>query len=111
VGFSRFGNSLTAGDHKAFMLLKNIDLTGIRQISFEYASDKEGFIEVRMDSQAGPVIGKAAVKSTGGFDKPGTTTATFDKPVSGMHNVFFVVVKPEKPNEDIAKINTIEFME
>ena len=111
VGFSRFGNNLTAGDHKAFMLLKNVDLTGIRQVSFEYASDKVGFIEVRLDSQAGPVIGKAAVKSTGGFDKPATTTATFDKPVSGMHNVFFVVVKPEKPNEDIAKINTIEFVE
>src|SRR5690606_6263244 len=59
VGFRRFGNNLTSGDHKSYYLLRNIDLSGIRKFVYEYAAkDKAGAIEVRIDSQAGPVIAK-----------------------------------------------------
>ncbi len=59
--FERFGNSLTNADHKAFYMLENVDLTGIRGFLFEYASEKlAGHIEVRLDSQAGPVILKTS---------------------------------------------------
>ncbi|MBL0744338.1 ThuA domain-containing protein [Chryseolinea lacunae] len=111
VGIRRFGNNLSEADHKSFMQLNNIDLTGIKKFIFEYsAKDKNGVIEVRMDSQAGPIIAKATCNSTGGFDKFESATAILSAPQSGMHNVYFVVVKPDKPNDDILKLNSIEFV-
>ncbi len=110
VGFARFGNNLSNGDHKSYILLKNIDLTGIRNFVYEYASkDKAGAIEVRLDSQAGPVIAKTPYQATGSWDEKNTVTGTISTTVSGFHNLYFVVVKPEKPNEDIINFKAITF--
>ena len=110
VGFQRFGNSLSGGSHKSFILLKNIDLTGIRKFTYEYASkDKEGAIEVRIDSQAGPVISQAYYESTGSWDKTVTITGKVATPTTGRHDVYFFVMKPEKPNKDIINLKSIQF--
>ncbi|WP_428657323.1 ThuA domain-containing protein [Runella sp.] len=112
VGFARFGNNLSQGAHKSYVLLKNIDLTNIKKLTYEYAaSDKDGEIEVRIDSQAGPVISRAAFKSTGSGDKVEKITASLDNPVLGRHNVYFFAIKRTKPNDNLMKFVSIQFDE
>jgi cytochrome c len=110
TGFRRFGNNLSNGDHKAFILLRNIDLNGIRKFTYEYASqNRDGEIEVRIDSQAGPVISRVPYAATGAWDRTSMVTAELEEPVSGRHDVYFVVIKREKPNEDIINLKSIQF--
>ncbi|WP_232064713.1 carbohydrate-binding protein [Rhodocytophaga rosea] len=110
VGFPRFGNSLSQGDHKSYILLKNIDLSGIKKFVYEYSSlDKEGEIEVRIDSYAGPVICRTPYKATGAWSTKQQITGEITKLTEGKHDVYFVVVKRDKPNEDIINVSTIQF--
>ena len=110
VGFQRFGNSLSQGSHKSYILLKNIDLTGIKKFTYEYASkDKDGTIEVRIDSQAGPIISKTDYKATTSWDKTAAVTGKVATPTIGRHDVYFFMMKPEKPNKDIINLKTIQF--
>ena len=112
VGFRRFGNSLTSGDHKSYYLLKNIDLTGIQKFVYEYAAeDKAGAIEVRIDSQAGPVIAKTPYEVTGDWGTTKSLEAPIATPTSGKHDVYFIMVKPGKPNEDIINLKSVTFEE
>lgn len=112
VGFPRWGNSLSQGDHKSYILLKNIDLTGIKKFTYEYASsDKDGEIEVRIDSYAGPVISRAPYQATGSWDTKKQLTAEITRPATGKHDVYFVVVKRNKPNDNIISLSTIQFDE
>jgi cytochrome c len=112
VGFPRWGNSLSGGDHKSYILLKNIDLTGIQKLTYEYVSlDKDGEIEVRIDSQGGPVISRTAYKATGSWDTVKKVTGEITTPTTGKHDVYFIVVKRDKPNNNIISLNTIEFHE
>ena len=110
VGFARFGNNLSNGDHKSFLLMRNTDLTGIKKFVYEYASkDKDGEIELHLDSQAGPVISRAAYNATGAWDSTAFVTGELIVPVKDRHDLYFVVVKRNKPNEDIINLKSIEF--
>ncbi|HTF19005.1 MAG TPA: carbohydrate-binding protein, partial [Chryseolinea sp.] len=109
-GFARFGNNLANGDHKSFLLLKNIDLNHIGGFVFEYSSkDKSGEVEVRRDSQAGPVISLTNYGATGAWDSVATVRGTVKEPVEGTHDLYFIFKKPQKPNEDIINIKSIMF--
>jgi cytochrome c len=110
VGFRRFGNNLSSGDHKAYVMLKNIDLNGIKQLTYEYASqNRDGEIEVRIDSQAGPVIARTTYPATGAWDKTSMITGEVSTPVTGRHDVYFFVIKRDKPNKDIINLKSIQF--
>lgn len=111
-GFARFGNNLSQGAHKAYVLLKNIDLTHIKKFTYEYAaSDKDGEIEVRIDSQAGPVVSRTSFKATGSGDKVEKVTGTLDTSISGKHDVYFFAIKRTKPNDNLMKFVSIQFDE
>jgi cytochrome c len=110
VGFGRFGNRLSDGSHKAHILLKNIDLTGIRKFTYEYSSlDKDGEIELRLDSYAGPVVSRTPYTATGAWKTVKTVTGELSTPVSGKHDLYFVVVKRTKPNDKIINLSSITF--
>ncbi len=112
VGFPRFGNRLGAGSHKAYVLLKGVDMTGIQSLTYEYSSlNKAGEIEVRLDSYAGPVVSRTAYPVTGDWKTTGQVTGAFDKPLTGRHDVYVIVVKRDKPNTDIIQLNSIQFNE
>lgn len=109
-GFPRWGNSISQGGHKSYVLLKNIDLTGIRGFAFEYAAaDKDGFIEVRLDSYAGPVVSKTDFKSTGSWGSRAEVKGELSEPLAGKHDLYFFIMKPEKPNDNLATLQTISF--
>lgn len=109
-GFPRWGNSISQGDHKSYVLMKNIDLTGIAGFTFGYAAaKKDGFIEVRLDSYAGPVVSKTAFKATGSWGTREEVRGQLKEPLTGRHDLYFFIMKPEKPNEDLATLQTIRF--
>ena len=110
VGFPRWGNRLSAGSHKAYVLLKGVDLTTIKSLTYDYSSvDKAGEIEVRLDSYAGPVVSRTPYKATGDWKTANQVTGAFDKPFTGRHDVYVIVVKRDKPNNDIIQLNSIQF--
>ncbi|WP_229311238.1 ThuA domain-containing protein [Larkinella soli] len=110
TGFPRWGNRLSQGNHKAHILLKNIDLTNIRKITYDYSSqDKDGEIEMRLDSYAGPVVSRTPFQATGAWNKARQVTAELSQPINGRHDVFFVVVKRTKPNDALITLNSIQF--
>ncbi|SDH50484.1 cytochrome c [Dyadobacter soli] len=109
-GFSRFRDNLSQGGHKSFILLKNIDMTGIRQFVYEYASaGQRGSIQVRIDSQAGPVISTVAFGPTGSWDTLQKLTGTLERAITGRHDIYFFAMKPDKPNDEILKLTNIRF--
>lgn len=110
-GFPRFGDNLSAGKHKGYILMKNIDLDGIKGFEYLYSADnKDGFIEVRIDSRAGPVISKTPFEKTGSWSANKTLKGELDKPVSGRHDVYFFVLKREKPdNSGFINLKQISF--
>ncbi len=110
-GFPRFGDNLSAGMHKGYVLMKNIDLDNIKSFGYVYsAEESDGFIEVRLDSRAGPVISKAPFEKTGSWANDRTIVAQLDKPVSGRHDVYFFVLKKENPdNSGFINLKRISF--
>ncbi|HEX6227434.1 MAG TPA: ThuA domain-containing protein [Chryseolinea sp.] len=110
VGIDRWGNAFGSAKNKAYILLRNIDLTGIKSITYDYGSEKRGgnFV-VRTESLAGPVISLAAFKPTGGEDNHEMITAKFDKPVSGRHHVYIVFENDEKTMDDLCKLWSFTF--
>ncbi len=111
-GFNRFKDDLSAGNHKSYVLFRNIDLTNISKFAYKYASkDYDGEIEVRLDSQAGPVISSVAYSTTGSWDKTGEVTGVLSKPVRGKHDVYFFAIKHSKPSDGILNLKGIQFVE
>ncbi len=109
-GFSRFGNNVGAGSHKSHIYLKNIDLNTIKQINFELRSgNKEGAIEVRLDSYAGPVIAVANFTAVEKNDKTFFAPAPLKEKITGRHDLYFVIVKKTKPDENVVNIASINF--
>ena len=107
-GFTRWRNDLAAGRHKAHIMFRGIDLTGIRGFTYGYKGHgKPGEIEVRIHSAAGPVISRTRYSVTG--DEEETVTGTIDQPLTGRYNVFFIVRQPEPPNDGIINLRTITF--
>ena len=110
-GFGRFGDNLSEGKHKAYILLKNIDLDNIKGFEYSYSADKnDGYIEVRIDSRAGPVISKTLFGKTGSGNNNKILKGELSKPVSGRHDVYFFVLKRDKPdNSGFINLNHISF--
>ncbi|MBC2839820.1 ThuA domain-containing protein [Robiginitalea sp. SC105] len=111
VGFERFGNYLTNAGHKAFYMMKDVDLTALTGFRFEYAAaGPAGAIEVRIDSQAGPVILKTPFPETGDWDTVESLEVSLDQPISGRHDLYFIAVRPEAPNTDIINLKAVNFL-
>ncbi len=111
-GFPRFRDDLSEGGDNAYLHMKNIDLTGTSAFNFTYGSkDDGGEIEVRLDSRAGLVIGRAAIQRTGSFDKTTGLTIKLDAPVSGRHDVYFYIVKRGRPGNPFIKMKRVGFVD
>ena len=109
--------ALTAGEMLLAMqrtnpisFCRDIDLTGIKSLTYEYSAEKRsGEIVVRIESLGGPVISKVAFTPTGGEDNHQTLTAKIDKPVSGRHHVYIIFQNQEKTMDDLCKLWTFSF--
>ena len=77
--------------------MKNVDLSGIKEFVYSFSAESDGYIEVRLDSRAGPVINKMPFDKS---DESRTMAAELDNPVAGRHDVYFFVLKKEHPDND-----------
>lgn len=107
VGFERYRDNLGHGGNAAYILLKDIDLTGIKRFIYEYNATTDGVIEVRIDSRAGPVIAKTSFEASEHWEVNDSLEAVIGQPVSGKHDVYFIIVRHEKPNQGIINIQYI----
>ncbi|HEX7070428.1 MAG TPA: ThuA domain-containing protein, partial [Rhodothermales bacterium] len=108
-GFPRWGNSISAGEHKSYLMLDDVDFTGLSGFDFGFdASGEPGEIEVRIDSYAGPVVARTPYQP--GND--GTARATLATPVDGRHDVYFIVRQPKGPvGEEVMTLERVSVLE
>jgi cytochrome c len=109
VGIDRWGDSFGSAKNKSYVLLKNVDLTGIKKITYEYNAQKSGEIEVRLESFNGPLLVATPFSETKNWDNKQTLVAKIEKPVDGRHHLFIIFVNKEKSMSDLIKLWTFEF--
>ena len=109
-GFVFDWGQLSEGPSKAYLLYRNIDLTGIRKISFEYAAkDKSGEIQIRKNSVAGPLIGRVNFVETGNWNTMKWLESSIQVPVNEVVDLYFVAVKNGISKDKILKFKSVKF--
>ncbi|WP_234736615.1 PQQ-dependent sugar dehydrogenase [Tellurirhabdus bombi] len=94
---------------QSYFVLKQIDLKNIDQLTYRYSSkDRDAALEVHLDSPQGPVISTLPYKATGDWNTYQEQTAPIQDP-GGKHDLYFVFVKPEKPNEHLFSLEWVQF--
>lgn len=106
---SRNDKRLGSINNQSYFVLKNIDLSGIDNLTYRYSSkDRGATIEVHTDSPTGPVISSLNYKPTSGWNIYTEETTPIQQP-DGKHDLYFVFVKPETPNKNLCSIEWILF--
>lgn len=95
--------------HQSYFMLKNIDLRGISELTYVYASnDKNATVEVHIDSPTGPVVSSLAFTATGNWKTYKDVSTPIQNP-GGQHDLYFVFVKPDAPNRDLFSLDYLLF--
>ena len=82
ISDATISDGIITGRTFSFAYLKDIDLSGIRKIKIW----SSGPIEIRIDSEKGPVIGKAHISNS----KSLQSVTTDLQPTHGSHDIYFV---------------------
>ena len=108
-GLSKNNKALNSVNNNAYFVFQNIDLKGVKQLTYHYASQNQAAaIEVHTDSPTGPVISKLNYKATGDWNKFVDLSAPVKDP-GGRHDLYFVVVKDKPPYNSLLDIDWIQF--
>jgi cytochrome c len=92
-GMERYNNKLGAATGGAYFVFKGVDLKGIKQVIYNYASkDNAAVIEIHADSLKGAVISTLNYQPTGDWNKFKQATATVTD-TGGKHDLYFVFKK------------------
>ncbi len=103
------GETLGSIHHNSFFVFKNIDLKGIKQLTYLYASlNRDATIEVHVNSSKGPVISTVNYTQTGDWKKFKQITAPIKDP-GGKNDLYFVIRKDQAPNDHMLDLDWIEF--
>lgn len=95
--------------HKSFFVFKNIDLKGIKQLTYNYASlNRDATIEVHVGSPKGEVISTVKYTQTGDWKKFRQITTSIKDP-GGKNDLYFVIRKDQEPNDHMLDVDWIEF--
>lgn len=94
---------------KSFFVLKNIDLQGVKELTYHYSSqNRDAAIEVHTDSPDGALISTLNYQATGKWDKYADASTAIRNP-GGKHDLYFVFVKKEGPNKHLCSLDWILF--
>lgn len=105
---NRWGNSLEGAGKGSFYMFRDLDLTGIKQITYLMsATDPEARVELHLDSPTGPIVSTATYGSNSENKKAEIKAAV--KPTTGKHNLYFVATKPKAPFDNILNLEWIQF--
>jgi cytochrome c len=106
---SRRDNALGGIHHKSYFVLKQIDLKGMRKITYRYSSlQAAATLEVHVNSPKGPVISTLTYPATGSWDAYKEITTTIQDP-GGKNDLYFVFKKEDLPNRHLFDADWIEF--
>lgn len=95
--------------HKSYFVFKNIDLKGIKQLTYRYASlNRDATIEVRVNSPTGELISTVNYTQTGDWEKFRLITTPI-KDLGGKNDLYFVIRKDQEPNDHMLDVDWIEF--
>lgn len=95
--------------NKSYFVLRDIDLSGIKAITYRYSSEKIGAtLEVHVGSAKGDIISTIDYTPTGNWASFKEITAPVKDP-GGKHDLYFVFKKDEEPNHDIFSLDWLEF--
>ena len=110
VGIDRWRDSFSSAGNKSYLMLNNVDLTGLKGITYEYgAKDRSGEIQLRLNSLAGPVVASTPFKPTGSWDRKVKITQPLDPNLTGRHHLYLVIVSDEETEDDLVKLWSFEF--
>lgn len=95
--------------NKSYFVLKNIDLYGIKQVTYRYSSQSRGgTIEVRTGSAKGQLISSLNFVANGKWDTF-MEVSTPIKDLGRKQDLYFVFVRKEKPNINLMRLDWISF--
>lgn len=95
--------------HQSWLAFQKIDLKNIDQLTYRLASRGHfGTIEVRIDSATGPVISTVRFEKTGSWKEIVDLQAPIKDP-GGLHDLYFVFLKPEAPTNTLLRLDWIYF--
>ncbi|WP_199621404.1 carbohydrate-binding protein [Paenibacillus alkalitolerans] len=97
--------SLDPGDWVAY---SGINLTGMDNMSFRYASIRTGTMRVRLGSPSGTIIGTLDITPTGGWQN-WTTKNIAIAPTVGFQNIYFTFERDD--GQTVANLNYFEIPE
>lgn len=95
--------------HNSYFVFRNIDLKGIRELTYYYSSiSRDATIEVHVGSPKGELISTVNYKATGNWDKYVQVNAPIKDP-GGKNDLYFVIRKDQEPQDHILDLDWIEF--
>lgn len=87
-----------------WLMYRKLDLTNFRSFTVRTAAERDlSVLEVRIDSATGPVIGEVTLPNTKKWSIFETATANL-KPVTGRHDLYFVLRLDDDPNNQNKKM-------
>ncbi len=99
-------NNIHNGSH---FVLKNIDLKDVAGLTYRYSSqNKDAAIEVHIDNKKGQLISSFNFKATGRMNTFKEEATTITDP-GGKHDLYFVFVKSDTPNRNLASLDWVRF--
>ena len=105
----RYKYALGSINSKSYFVLKDIDLKGIKQVTYRYAAKDVGAtLEVHLNSPKGALLSVLNYQNTGDWKKFREATAVIKDP-SGKHDLYFVFKKHAEPTHDIFLLDWLEF--
>jgi cytochrome c len=95
----------------AYVLFKNLDLTDIKQLRYQYGTKfRNGRIEARIGAPDGQLLGSVQFSKTGGYQTFQTVSVAIE-PVDGLHDIYFVLLKEDDgPEEHLVNLKGIQFL-
>ncbi|MGI8636124.1 MAG: carbohydrate-binding protein, partial [Segetibacter sp.] len=101
--------NLSGINNGSYFVFKGIDLKDIDSLTYRIASlNNDGSVQVHIDNLKGQVISTLNFQSTGAWNKYVEVSAPITNP-GGKHDLYFVFVKPDTPNKNIASVDWINF--
>lgn len=95
--------------NKSYFVFKNIDLKGVKQLTYNYASlNRDATIEVHVGSPKGEMISTVSYTQTGDWNKFKLLSAPIKDP-GGKNDLYFVIRKDEGPGDHVLDVDWIEF--
>ena len=106
---SKNENDLGSIHHKSYFVFKQIDLKGIRSVTYRYSSKElDATLEIHAGSAKGPVISTLNYKNTGDWNSYKEVTVPV-KSTEGKNDLYFVFKKEQTPNRHMFSLDWIEF--